>query len=160
MRQFNFNPVNEGEVATYTISFMPTNSILNGMNIYIQFPLTFDQRLGNEVNINVVGGLTGSIQTNLSNRVITISNFDSYYTTSPNPVQIVISGVINPNKPATGNSGYLAIGTFWPNTNTFVDYLQNAGSVLASRAAGWYFLLSKADSELHRALEPLLKDLG
>lgn len=137
MRQFSFDPVNEGEVATYTLSFIPTNEITKGMNIYVKFPDTFDLRLGKQVEIYIVGGLTGDIKSNLSNRVITISNFETYSTTSTQPVQLVITGVINPNKPSTGNSGYISVGTIYPNSNTFVDYLERAGSVLTTAAAGW-----------------------
>lgn len=137
MRQFNFDPVNEGEVSTYTLSFIPTNDILKGMNIYIKFPDTFDLRLGKQVDIVAKEGLTGDIKYKLSNRVITISNFDTYSTTSSTPVQIVIDGVINPNKPATGNSGYVAVGTIYPNSNSFVDYLEKAGSILTTAAPGW-----------------------
>jgi hypothetical protein len=137
MRQFSFDPVNEGEVATYILSFIPTNSILAGMNIYIKFPDTFDLRLGKQVDITASAGLTGDIKYALSDRVITVSNFDTYSTTSTVPVQITITGVINPNKPATGNSGYISVGTIYPNSNTFVDYLEKAGSVLTTSAPGW-----------------------
>ena len=149
MRQFSFDPVNEGEVALYTLSFIPTNDIIKGMNIYIKFPDTFDLRLGNQIDINVVGGLTGDIKSNLSNRVITISNFDTYSTTSSTPVQITVDGVINPNKPATGNSGYIAVGTIYPNSNTFVNYLEKAGSILTTSAAGWLTVNSLVSSNFY-----------
>lgn len=137
MRQFSFDPVNEGEVARYTISFIPTNNILKGMNIYIKFPDTFDLRLGKQVDIQAVAGLTGDITYRLKDRVVTVSNFETYSTTSTTPIQIVIDGVINPNKPATGNSGYISVGTIYPDSNTFVDYLEKAGSILTTSAAGW-----------------------
>ena len=137
MRQFSFDPVNEGEVSTYTLSFIPTNDIVKGMNIYIKFPNTFDLRLGKQIDISVVGGLSGDIKSNLTKRVVTISNFNTYSTTSATPVQIVVDGVVNPNKPATGNSGYISVGTIYPNSNTFVDYLEKAGSVVTTSAPGW-----------------------
>jgi hypothetical protein len=160
MRQFSFDPVNEGEVATYTLSFIPTNNIPNGMNIYIRFPDTFDLRLGKQVDIKVVAGLTGDIKYSLSNRVVTISNFDTYSTTSTTPVQIVVNGVINPNKPATGNSGYISVGTIYPNSNSFVDYLEKAGSVLTTSAPGWYYPITQAHAERIILLEPVLAHRG
>lgn len=149
MRQFSFDPVNEGEVAKYTISFIPTNTIEKGMNIYIKFPDTFDARLGKQVDIYVAAGLSGDIKTALSDRVVTISGFNAYSTTSTTPVQIVVNGVINPNKPATGNSGYISVGTIYPSSNTFVNYLEKAASVLTTAAPGWLTVNNLQSSNLY-----------
>lgn len=149
MRQFNFDPINEGEVATYTISFIPTSNIEKGMNIYIKFPDTFDARLGKQIDIYVVAGLVGDIKTSLSDRVITISGFNTYSTTSTTPVQISVTGVVNPNKPQTGNSGYISVGTIYPGDNQFVNYLEKAGSVLTSLAPGWLTVNKLESSNLY-----------
>lgn len=140
MREFFYNPVNEGEVATYTISFIPTNNIEKGMNIYVRFPDTFDMRLGKEVDIFVKSGLKGDIKTKMSERVITISEFDKYDLAVGKPIKIVVTGVVNPAKPETGHSGYISVGTIYPGTKKFVDYLAKAGSVLTTSAPGWLAL--------------------
>lgn len=149
MRQFNFDPINEGEVATYTVSFIPTSNIEAGMNIYIKFPDTFDSRLGDQIDIYVVAGLTGDIKSVLSDRVVTITGFNAYSTTSTTPVQILITGVVNPNKPQTGNSGYISVGTIYPGENKFVNYLEKAGSILTSNAPGWLTVNKLASSNLY-----------
>ena len=140
MRQFFFDPSNEGEVATYTISFMPTNNIPAGMNVYIKFPSTFDLRLGKSVDIAVTSGLTGDLKTSLANRVVTVSNFNLYDVTLGIPITVILTGVINPNKPQAGQSGFISVGTIYPDSNIFLDYLGRAGSIQADPAAGWLTL--------------------
>jgi hypothetical protein len=140
MRQFFFDPSNEGEVATYTISFMPTNNIATGMNVYIKFPPTFDLRLGKSVTISVTTGLAGDIKTGLANRIVTISNFNAYEVTLGTPITVVLTGVVNPNKPAAGQSGYISVGTIYPGSNIFLDYLAKAGSIQSDSAPGWLTL--------------------
>ena len=140
MREFYFDPVNEGEVSTYTMSFIPTNNIVNGMNIYIKFPDTFDMRLGRDVEIFIKGGLKGDIKTKLFERVITVSGFSDYDLSSNDPIKIVITGVINPNKPETGHSGFVSVGTIYPGANNFQDYLQKASSIQTTAAPGWLTL--------------------
>ena len=140
MREFFFDPVNEGEVAKYTISFIPTNNILAGMNVYIKFPDTFDSRLGREVDIYVLSGLKGDVKISLKERVITISNFNKYDLSLGEPIKVELNGVINPNKPETGYSGSISVGTIWPGSNQFVDYLPRAGSISTVPAAGWLTL--------------------
>ena len=140
MRQFFFDPSNEGEVATYTISFMPTNNIPEGMNIYIKFPPTFDLRLGRSVDITITSGLSGDVKTSLANRVVTVSNFKTYDVTLGIAITVVLTGVINPNKPLAGQSGFVSVGTIYPNSNIFLDYLGRAGSIQADPAPGWLTL--------------------
>lgn len=142
MREFYYDPVNEGEVATYTMSFVPTSNVEVGMNIYIKFPDTFDMRLGRDVSMFVEGGLSGDIKLSLTERVITISGFNKYLVSSNVPIKIVISGVINPNKPETGHSGYISVGTIYPNSNVFLNYLARAGSVQTTVSPGWLTLNS------------------
>ena len=44
---FDFKPKNEGEKSTYTFIFTPKNMITTDMQLYFEFPLTYDQLLGN-----------------------------------------------------------------------------------------------------------------
>jgi len=53
------DPKNEAEIATYTISFLPVNNILATERILIIFPGTFDKRLGANVSVYLLSGLTG-----------------------------------------------------------------------------------------------------
>ena len=142
MREFYYDPANEGEVAKYVMSFIPTNNIEKGMNIYIRFPDTFDLRLGKDVGIFVKSGLTGDIKTSLFERVITISGFNKYDLSSQTTIKVEVNGVINPNKPETGHSGFISVGTIYPGSNKFLDYLPKAGSVQTTSAAGWLTLNS------------------
>jgi hypothetical protein len=96
------------------ISFLPTNNIASGLNIYIRFPDTFDLRLGKDTSISVVQGLTGDIKSKLSARVVTISGFSTYETSSGKAIKVQIDGVINPYMPESGHSGYISVGTISP----------------------------------------------
>lgn len=140
MRQFYYDPVNEGETALYTMSFLPTANIPSGMNIYIRFPSSFDLRLGKNVIITITNGLSGNVQTNLTNRVITIWGFNNYSVALGQPITVIVNGVVNPNKPSVGNNGYISVGVIWPGSNIFLNYLEKAGTILTTSAPEWLTL--------------------
>lgn len=140
MKEFYFDPINEGEISNYIISFIPTNNIISGMNIHIRFPESFDSRLGNNVEIYIINGLIGDIQTSIKDKIVIISNFDQYSVSAVNPVKIQITGVINPNKPSIGHSGYISVGSIYPGNNRYEDFLEQAAVVETSAAAGWLSL--------------------
>lgn len=90
----------------------------------IKFPDTFDQRLGNNVEIFILSGLKGDIKTRVYNWIVEISNFDKYSVSPDNPIKVEITGVINPNKPFVGHSGYIAVGAIYTGSNKYEDYLE------------------------------------
>jgi hypothetical protein len=124
----------------YVISFIPTNNIAAGLNIYIRFPDTFDLRLGKDISISVVQGLSGDIKTKLSERVVTISGFSTYETSSGKAIRVQIDGVVNPYMPESGHSGYISVGTISPDSFTFLDYANRASSVQTTAAPTWLTL--------------------
>ena len=140
MKEFYFDPINEGEVATYVISFIPINNILTTMDIYIKFPDTFDQRLGNTVEIFILSGLKGDIKTSIVDHTIVITNFDEYSVSPDNPIKVEVTGVINPNKPFVGHSGYISVGSIIRGNNKFEDYLEQAAVIETVSSAGWLSL--------------------
>ena len=136
IRQFYFDPVNEGEIATYLMSFRPTNNIAQGMVIYIKFPDTFDQRLGKKPEVFITAGLKGDIQKVIRERTIIISNFNNYQVTD-DPITVQVIGVVNPNKPLVGHSGYISIGALKPDNNRYEDFLEQAAVVETVPAPQW-----------------------
>jgi len=140
MREFYFDPVNEAETANYVISFLPSNNILSSMSIYIKFPDTFDQRLGKKVDVFIRSGLTGDIKTKIQNRFLIITNFNQYTINPSNPVKIELVGVINPNKPLIGHSGFISVGVLRSTDNFYVDYLEQAALVETVSSPSWLTL--------------------
>lgn len=140
MREFYFDPVNEGEIANYVISFIPTNNIDADMEIYIKFPDSFDLRLGKKVDIFVTSGLQGDIQTSIVERMVVISNFNAYEVSPDSPIKVELSGVVNPNKPLVGHSGYISVGALKKGNNRYQDYLEQAAVVETVSSPGWLTL--------------------
>lgn len=129
--------MNEGETATYVLSFFPTKNIQTTQKILIIFPGTFDIRLGNHVKIFSKSGLTGAYDFTIVNRALTIYNFEFYSISYGIPIKLEIHGVINPNKRSVGHSGYLSIGVMEGDKNKYVDYQHYAAVVETIEAPGW-----------------------
>jgi hypothetical protein len=153
MREFYFDPMNEGEIANYVISFLPTNNIETDMRIYMRFPESFDQRLGKNVEVFVTGGLEGDIKTNIADRQLEIYNFNEYSVDPTNPIKVELVGVVNPNKPLIGNSGFISVGILRTGNNNYVDYLEQGAVVETISAPGWLVLHNISSSSAYSRLD-------
>jgi hypothetical protein len=74
----------------------------------IIFPDSFDDKLGNDLKIEILSGLKGFIQFEILNRKILIHGFQSYLI-SDGPIGIKINNVVNPNKPEYGDCGVISL---------------------------------------------------
>ena len=137
IQKFSFDPQNEGEVADYLFNFVPLNSLTKGQEIVIRFPDTFDITLGKQIICSISKGLTGYVTCLLNGRKVIIRNFDSVTPTYENPVEIIIKGVINPNRAVNADAGTITLGIRKENEVTFEDYTSEAGIVQPVAAAGW-----------------------
>lgn len=153
MREFYFDPVNEGEIANYVISFLPTNNVETDMKIYLKFPDTFDQRLGKNVDIFIRGGLEGDIKTLIVDRTVEIYNFNEYSINPTNPIKVEIVGAVNPNKPLVGHSGYISVGILRTGNNNYVDYLEQAAVVETVSSPGWLVVHNITTNNLYSRLD-------
>jgi hypothetical protein len=137
IREFYMSPTNEAEIADYTISFLPVNNISASERILVIFPGTFDKKLGPNVQVYLLTGLTGTFVFEISDGKLTITKFDFYDVTLGVAIKLRIVGVVNPNKQSVGHSGYIGIGTMHGTKNTYIDYLGSAAAIETTSAPGW-----------------------
>lgn len=143
VHNLDFWPKNEAEPATYTFTFLPTYTITSSMYISIHFPSVYDQLLGSEtIQCASLGGLTGAFTCTVSNRVLTLSGFDTYIPNDDNPITLQISKVVNPNQNINFNTGQFKIATYNLNSLSYVDYNPNAGAFVVTSAPQWAVLTS------------------
>ncbi len=94
----SFDPRNEGEEATYTVTFVPTNPIMSTMEILLTFPSQYDKILGQSIGCKSPNGLLGTIYCDVVDRTVYIYGFETYLPDMDSPVVIQVFGVVNPNK--------------------------------------------------------------
>lgn len=138
----DFDPQNEGEISTYTVSFVPASNIDLNQEIIFFFPKTFDQILGNKLQCTVTSGLADKIScTRLTNRILHIDGISSYQTSPDRPITILISGIINANK-LDNNVQPVGLGILIKGLTSLIDYTDSALSVESIKAPGWAFFFS------------------
>lgn len=138
----DFDPQNEGEISTYTISFLPVIDIDINEEIVFIFPSTFDQVLGNKIQCLATSGLADQIScTRLENRILHIDGISSYQVSPDRPITIQIKGIINPNKLGT-TSQPIGLGILKIGKTYLIDYYSSALSFIPIKAPGWAFFYS------------------
>ncbi|KAL4470166.1 hypothetical protein ABPG72_009091 [Tetrahymena utriculariae] len=137
VQQMTFSPINEAQNGQYTFILIPTNSLSSNSLIYIKFPSKYDNLLGQNINCQSQGGLISAIGCSVSQGVITINGITSYTPSFDNPIVLVISGIMNPNKLQDRNGGSFQIGIYALFTNYFVDFNGNAGNFRTTAAPSW-----------------------
>ena len=68
-----------------------------------------------------------------------------------------IYGVINPNKDINADTGQFKIATLIPNSDVFIDYTGNAGSLEIEEAPGWSILYNITAENLDTRLDSYYK---
>jgi len=152
MKSLSFDPRNEGEPATYTFTFLPESSLYGDIQIRIIFPSVYDALLGTRVYCDATSGLTGELACTVSNRVVTITGFDSYTPDSDNPITINVYGVTNPNRNIQSDTGQFTIAIYKKNTNYYIGYNANAGALVMEPAPGWSILYNISATNLYTRL--------
>lgn len=139
VQTLTFDPQNEGEIAAYNFTFLPSDYIEATMDILVIFPDDYDKLLGHDIACAVIGGLLGTITCSVSSRIVTITGYDTYEPDTENPVSFAIYGVVNPNRGST-TTGEFKIATVTSGDSTFVDYESSAGTLTILPAPGWSYL--------------------
>lgn len=152
IQSISFDPKNEGESANYTFSFVPSNTIESTMEIQIVFPSDYDKTLGESIDCEAPSGLLGTISCSVSDRVVTVTGFDTYLPDADSPVTISIFGVVNPNQ-GSDSTGEFKIGTLTTGTSYYVDYNSEVGTFTVSPAPGWSTLYAVTPDNLYTRLE-------
>ena len=138
----DFDPQNEGEISTYTVSFLPATDIDINEEILFVFPTTFDQSLGNKLQCIATSGLADAIScTRLEDRILHIDGISSYQVSPDRPITIKIKGIINPNK-LDSNSQAIGLGILKIGNTSFIDFSASALLVAPIKAPGWAFFFS------------------
>ena len=153
IKSLTFDPRNEGEEATYTFVFLPTNTITSTMQILFTFPDVYDELLGNNVGCTINDGLDGTIECTVSHRAVTVSGFSTYTPDADFPISISVYGVVNPNQNINHDTGKFTIATLLPNTQVFKDYNAAAGSFETISAPNWAPLYNISATNLNARLD-------
>jgi len=157
VKYLKFDPRNEGEESTYEIAFVPTTPLTSENILRIVFPSVYDALLGFDVTCASIGGIIGDFTCDIADRVMTVSGFDDYTPDSDNPIIMQIYGVINPNKDINADTGQFKIATLIPNSDVFIDYTGNAGSLEIEEAPGWSILYNITAENLDTRLDSYYK---
>ena len=88
MQELSMDPENEGEIATYTVSFVPENPVQSTMTIMIRFPDEYDPRLGDSISCQSTSGLIGDIECEVSDRAVYVTGFETYLPEADRPITI------------------------------------------------------------------------
>ena len=137
IKEFDFYPKNEGEVATYRISFVPTNPLNINIRILVIFPQSYDNLLGYAVNCKIVAGVVTDLKCSVSNAIITISGIDYYNPEVSNPLIIEFYGINNPNRIYHASVGALKMATIAKNSVEYIDYNENVAIYSMEKAPDW-----------------------
>ena len=83
-----YGPKNEGEVATYTFSFIPTQSLTENQIIQIIFPDLYDPLLGYNITCSAISGISTDISCSAEDRKLSITDLTDYTPDNLNPLII------------------------------------------------------------------------
>ena len=104
--------------------------------IVLEFPIIYDDKLGNGIFCEALSGITGEITCSANNRRIIVSNFNAFTPSSTNKISLRFNKVINPNYVLNENSGYFHLGTQIQNADNFIDYNGKAAILQTLKAPG------------------------
>ena len=129
------DPLNEGEMSTYTFSVTPVNNIATSQSFIVTFPSTYDREVGGNLVCWAVGW-TGYVScTVIAGWQLAFSSTESFTACKTCTISLLLYGVINPQRLAAGNSGQFKVGVFAP--PSYSEYNEAAG-VLSFLAAPSY----------------------
>jgi hypothetical protein len=131
----DFEPRNEGEKAKYSFSLTPSSIITKKMQLLIEFPQGYDDLIGVSISCVGLSGVIGGLDVFINRRRLFISGLDDYSPSFDTPLVIEVRNVVNPNR--VTNNGVFRIASQFINSNTFVDYNENAGAVEIMPAPSW-----------------------
>jgi hypothetical protein len=148
--ELSFDPQNEGEESTYSLTFIPTFTLYSTSTIVIQFPSQYDKSIGRSIECEATGGLIGTIQCQVIDRGVFITNFETYLPTSTNPIKILIYGVINPNSDGSSKTNNFKLGiTSSSSLYNMLGYNSEAGQLQTLSAPGWSALHNVSAGNLY-----------
>lgn len=129
------DPLNEGEMSTYTFSVTPVNNIATSQSFIVTFPSTYDRNIGENLVCWAVGW-TGYLScTVVAGWQLAFTSTESFTACKTCSISLLVYGVINPQRLAVGNSGQFKVGTY--TAPSYNEYNEAAG-VLTFVAAPSY----------------------
>ena len=131
----DFYPQNEGEKATYSFSFTPTNDVDSATDFVVTFPDQYDNALGNDTIDCWATNLDGVIQCTVNHRELRVTGHYRYTACGADcMITIYVYGVVNPLTNVPDYTGHFSIGTM--TVSAYIEYKEEAGQVQILEAPG------------------------
>ena len=143
----HFYPKNEAETATYEFHIIPSTSFDSNSYLSIEFPKTFDKRIGDNLEC-WAEGLKGYIKCSvIYSWTLQITDHDPYINCESCSITLFIWGVINPNYEKSSNTGQFKIGIL--QTDHFPMLNEASGELGMIPAAGYLNLWTTTAQNLY-----------
>ncbi|EAR83210.3 hypothetical protein TTHERM_01002750 (macronuclear) [Tetrahymena thermophila SB210] len=106
VKNFSYSPLNEGQIATYTIQLYPNYNFDSNTSILFEFSYDYSSELGQSVQCQSADlqiSANNPIQCTVGNWQILMSNLKSFTSTSSTVITINLIGIINPSSGKSPN---------------------------------------------------------
>lgn len=74
--------------------------------IFIDFPPVYDDLIGNNIVCEAKGGFNSEIDCTVTEKRMKITGLTTYYPSDDNPINIEMSGIVNPNRVSKQPRGF------------------------------------------------------
>ena len=119
------DPLNEGEMSTYTFSVTPANNIAVTQSVIVTFPSTYDRNISDYL-VCWATGWTGYVScTVTAGWQLAFTSTESFTSCKTCTISLVVYGVMNPQRLTGSNSGQFKIGTY--TAPSYSEYNEAAG---------------------------------
>lgn len=129
------DPLNEGEMSTYTFSVTPASNIATSQSFIVTFPSTYDRNISDYLACWATGW-TGYVScTVTAGWQLAFTSTEGFTACKTCSISLIVYGVTNPQRLIGSNSGQFKVGTYA--APSYTEYNEAAG-VLTFLAAPSY----------------------
>lgn len=154
--KMDFDPKNEGEIATYMFTFKPALSISTSTYVTILFPTEYDRKLGNNLTClseELLGTLTCST---IHERMLQVKGHTAFTACSTCQITLYVYGVVNPMKRSSASTtSNVQIGML--NDNRYTESNLKAGTFTLATAPGYNNVLETTLDNLYSRYDNIMR---